>query len=597
MLLPGVLLLLLSWITSSARADFNLTVLHTNDVHCRFEQINKYSSACTEDDAAANKCFGGYARLVQIIRDIRKEQPNAIFLSGGDFFQGTIWYTIYKWKVVSYFTNFLNLTASALGNHEFDDGVSGLVPYIKNAAFPVIAANIDTTKDPRIDGLVLPSITIEVEGRKIGIIGYVTQETKDISSPGKVTITDEIVGITKEAWKLKNKGVDILIAVGHAGYLKDLEIAQKVGIIDVVVGGHTNTFLWDGPEPSIEKSEGPYPTIVTQYSGRIVPVVQAYAFGKYMGKLEVTFDDDGEVVSAHGKPILLDHTVPEAQDILEELEPWKNNIASQSSKEVGRTRVFLDGRRTTCRMRECNVGNLITDAFVHQLLKFPKMEDQWGKVGIAIVNSGGIRNSIDERSRNGSITYGDLVSVMPFPNTVDLVKISGDALYQLFEFAVHDYDLRAVDPFGGFFQVSGLKVVYDISRPVNERVVELMARCNRCRVPIYSHVLRNETYDIATTSFIVGGGDGNKVIKNNLLQHQILGILDSDAVGEYMANIGKITIGTEHRIRFTHEMGGAPCSSRRVDVEEAPSGAVSIADSRSNITVMMVLLLSAWRLA
>merc|ERR1712071_377639 len=86
-------------------------------------------------------------------------------------------------------------------------------------------------------------------------------------------------------------------------------------------------------------------------------------------------------------------------------------------------------------------------------------------------------------------------------------------------------DLRAVDPFGGFFQVSGLKVVYDISRPVNERVVELMARCNRCRVPIYSHVLRNETYDIATTSFIVGGGDGNKVIKKNLLQHQILGIL------------------------------------------------------------------------
>ena len=116
LLLPGMLLLLLSWITSSARADFNLTVLHTNDIHCRFEQINKYGSACTEDDAAANKCFGGYARLVQIIRDIRKEQPNAIFLSGGDFFQGTIWYTIYKWKVVSYFTNFLNLTASVINS-------------------------------------------------------------------------------------------------------------------------------------------------------------------------------------------------------------------------------------------------------------------------------------------------------------------------------------------------------------------------------------------------------------------------------------------------------------------------------------------------
>ena len=77
---------------------------------------------------------------------------------------------------------------------------------------------------------------------------------QDISSPGKVTITDEIVGITKEAWKLKNKGVDILIAVGHAGYLKDLEIAQKVGIIDVVVGGHTNTFLWDGTQLQLDRS-------------------------------------------------------------------------------------------------------------------------------------------------------------------------------------------------------------------------------------------------------------------------------------------------------------------------------------------------------
>lgn len=112
LLLPCVLLL--AWINSSARADFNLTVLHTNDVHCRFEEANKYGSMCTEKEAAKGKCFGGYARLVHQLREIRQQEPNAIYLHGGDFFQGTIWYTIHKWKVVSHFTNFLNLTAMVI---------------------------------------------------------------------------------------------------------------------------------------------------------------------------------------------------------------------------------------------------------------------------------------------------------------------------------------------------------------------------------------------------------------------------------------------------------------------------------------------------
>ena len=77
-------------------------------------------------------------------------------------------------------------------------------------------------------------------------------------------------------------------------------------------------------------------------------------------------------------------------------------------------------------------------------------------------------------------------------------------------------------------EFTGLKIVYDLSQPPNERVVQLMARCSQCRIPTYDHVLRNETYDIATTSFIAGGGDGNNAIRDNIIEHQILGICHQD---------------------------------------------------------------------
>jgi 2',3'-cyclic-nucleotide 2'-phosphodiesterase (5'-nucleotidase family) len=168
----------------------------------------------------------------------------------------------------------------------------------------VLAANIDTTGEPRIDGKLPKSTVVTVGGRRIGIIGYVTEETsvryirvcasaninktflilvaaaatenliiiinkkmlllsfsrlssveclcyyctfwQYISSPEGVKIFDEVKGVRDEAERLKQQGVNILIAVGHAGYLKDMEIAEKVPDIDVVVGGHTNTFLWNG---------------------------------------------------------------------------------------------------------------------------------------------------------------------------------------------------------------------------------------------------------------------------------------------------------------------------------------------------------------
>ena len=116
-------------------------------------------------------------RLVTAVRELREREQNVIFLNGGDFYQGNIWYTNFKWRVVAHFANILNFTAMSPGNHEFDDHVPGFVPFLKNASFPIVAANIDTSLEPTLKDEIPKSVTVEVGGRKIGIIGYVTSDT------------------------------------------------------------------------------------------------------------------------------------------------------------------------------------------------------------------------------------------------------------------------------------------------------------------------------------------------------------------------------------------------------------------------------------
>lgn len=96
------------------------------------------------------------------------------------------------------------------------------------------------------------------------------------------------MNFSQEAEALHNKGVNIMIALGHSGYEMDMEIARNCPLVDVVIGGHSNTFLYTGSQPDIEKIDGPYPTVIKQSSGKEVPVVQAYAFTKYLGELELS---------------------------------------------------------------------------------------------------------------------------------------------------------------------------------------------------------------------------------------------------------------------------------------------------------------------
>ncbi|XP_053566466.1 5'-nucleotidase [Bombina bombina] len=539
-----LVLLLLSqpcWVAAS----FQLTLLHTNDVHARVEQTNKDSGKCGNP----GDCFAGVSRRLTKIKEIRNTHSNVLLLDAGDQYQGTIWFNVFKGKEAADFMNYLKYDAMALGNHEFDNGVSGLLnPFLTKAQFPILSANIksDRQLSPNITGYYLPYKILQVGTEKVGIVGYTSKETPVLSDPGPHLIfEDEIEALQPYVDKLLTLGVNKIIALGHSGFETDKLVAQKVKGVDIVIGGHSNTFLYTGSPPSNEVPVGAYPFIVISDDGRSVPVVQAYAFGKYLGYLNVTFDDQGNVLHSSGNPILLDSSIPEDPVLLAEVNKWKEQLSNYSSQEIGKTLVYLNGSSLECRNRECNMGNLICDAMVSNNIRYPD-ETRWSHVSLCLLNGGGVRASIDERTSNGTITYEELISVLPFGGTFDLIEIKGSTLKEAFEHSVHRYGSGT----GEFLQVSGIKVIFNIAKSPGERVVSLQVMCTECRVPRYVPVEMNNTYKIVVPSYIAEGGDGFAMLKNGSLKHDS-GDSDVAVVSSYINKMTRVYPAVEGRITFS----------------------------------------------
>ncbi|CAB4069163.1 NT5E [Lepeophtheirus salmonis] len=262
-----------------------LRILHTNDLHSRFDLVTSRGSRCRSKDSVRGACFGGFSRLKRLVEDLQSSESKdpyrkTLFLNAGDIFQGTIWYTLFKWPIVANLTNGIGFTASSLGNHEFDDGVWDLESFAKSVDYPLLACNLNFTDERSLGLEILPSTIVQLGGgQKVGIIGYVTPETKEIASTGNVIFKEEIHALRAEVFRLRTElDVNIIIALGHSGFEKDLEIAREVEGISVVVGGHTNTLLWNGPKKSYEKNlvRGKYPTVDLESDKDLDIIIEAY---------------------------------------------------------------------------------------------------------------------------------------------------------------------------------------------------------------------------------------------------------------------------------------------------------------------------------
>lgn len=471
----------LAMTSGMAAAEYKLTILHTNDFHARFEPISKYDGPCSAEDNSAGECFGGSGRLVTAINEARGRTDNALLVDGGDQFQGTLFYTHYKGALAAEMMNKMGYDAMTVGNHEFDDGPEVLKGFVDAVEFPILMSNADVSGEPLLADAIRKSTVIEKNGEKIGLIGLTPQDTHELASPGdNIIFTDPVEAVQAEVDRLTEEGVNKIVVLSHSGFGVDQRVARETTGVDVIVGGHSNTLLSN----THERAEGPYPTMEGETA-----IVQAYAYGKFLGELNVTFDDEGRVIEAVGDPVLLDAAVTEDTPTVDRIGEAAKPLEEIRNRVVAQAEEAIEGGRDICRAGECAMGNLVADAML------ARVADQG--IDVAIANSGGLRASIDA----GDVTMGEVLTVLPFQNTLSTFQVSGAQVIEALENGVSQIEEGA----GRFPQVAGMTFTFDASQPAGSRVSDVM---------IAGQPLEPEkTYGVVSNNYVRNGGDGYAVFK------------------------------------------------------------------------------------
>jgi 5'-nucleotidase len=255
-----------------------IVILHTNDVHSNVEPLS----------GGRNKGMGGVQRRANYIQKVREQEDNVLLLDAGDYNQGTPYFTLFKGEMEVMLYNAMKYDAVCLGNHEFDNGEAQLAERLSQAKYPTLCANYDFSKSPLKD-LVKPYVIIEKGGKKIGIFGLLLDLNGYVAESARSGI--KYLGVIKcannMAKYLKYKqGCDLIIALTHLGYNhdedsrspSDIDLAKSSRDIDIIIGGHTHTFL--------EK-----PTVVKNRSGRGAIVTQMGTAGIYVGRIDLNYNE------------------------------------------------------------------------------------------------------------------------------------------------------------------------------------------------------------------------------------------------------------------------------------------------------------------
>jgi len=511
-------------------AETTLHILHINDLHSRIQPINRFDSTCNAEDDAAGECFGGVARVATAINTLRDELTaageNVVVLDAGDQFQGSLMYTTYKGDVEAEMMNAIGFDAMAVGNHEFDDGPENLARFIDMVDVPLVSGNLDLSQSNILgDDQIADTLVLDVNGMQVGIVSAVATDTAETSSPGaSIIFQDEIDALQADVDALEAQGVNMIIALTHVGLPVDMRIAEAVTGIDVIVGGHSHTYL----SASDEGRAGAYPTMVLNPENVFVPIVQAYAYSKYLGHLEVTFDDDGNVLYAGGDTMLLDASVEPDAEIAARVAELAGPIEEAMANVIGSTSEFIEGDRSVCRAMECAMGNLVADAMLERTA--PQ------GIQIAIQNGGGLRASIDA----GDITMGEVFTVLPFQNTLATFQLTGAGVIAALENGVS----RVEDGAGRFPQVSGMRYTWNPAAEPGSRIVSAELETADGWVAIDPEAV----YGVVSNNYMRGGGDGYSMFASDGMNAYDFGPGLEQVVADYLGAAEGYTPYTDGRI-------------------------------------------------
>lgn len=271
----------------------HLTILHTNDVHSYIDPF--------PPNHPKNPNMGGVARRAALIETIRKENPNVLLLDAGDIFQGTPYFNYYGGELEFKLMSMMRYDLATIGNHDFDNSIDGLYAQLPNATFEFVSANYDF-KNTIMDGHVKPYKIFHKGGIKVGVFGLgVGLEGLVDKKNYKETIYNDPVGVSQDMARiLKHEHkCDLVICLSHIGYkykdepnkICDINLAGLTKDIDLIIGGHTHTFL--------DK-----PTILKNADGNDVLVNQVGCYGVNLGRIDFYFDTDKNKLTS-GKSIIV----------------------------------------------------------------------------------------------------------------------------------------------------------------------------------------------------------------------------------------------------------------------------------------------------
>jgi len=279
----------LSLSSFTANKPKKITILHTNDTHSHIESYPATHPLYPN--------MGGVARRATLVSKIRQEEENVLLLDAGDMFQGTPYFNYYGGELEFKLMNMLGYDAATIGNHEFDNGLEGILAQLPNAQFDIINANYDFT-GTILEGFIKPYKIIVKDGIRIGIfgLGIELEGLVDGKNFGATKYLDpiEVANRITQILRVEEK-CDLVICLSHLGLtfknepnkICDLILAEKTQDIDVIIGGHTHTFL--------EK-----PIIKINKAGKEVLVNQVGAFGINLGKIDIYLDDNHEKIGQQG---------------------------------------------------------------------------------------------------------------------------------------------------------------------------------------------------------------------------------------------------------------------------------------------------------
>ncbi|GAA5512806.1 trifunctional nucleotide phosphoesterase protein YfkN [Deinococcus carri] len=515
------------WLLSAAllgsvagAAPLTVTILHTDDLHGHLDPVK-----------IGQGTYGGYARQTALVRSYAAQDPNPLVLSGGDTFQGTLFYNVYQGLADVLFMNFQGYQAMAVGNHEFDNGPEALARFAQKARFPLLAANLDVSQEASLKDLIKPYAVLNVGGQKVGLIGAVTPDLPLISSPGdRVKMLELMQSLRNSVQALQGQGINKVILLSHLGYTLEQEVARTVPGIDVIVGGHSHTLLGTFDNKDFPTPEGPYPTVVQNPDGNRTLLVAAWEWGKVLGRLKVTFDDNGAVTAYEGNPIAVSADLPEDPTAKRMIETLSVPIANLRRQVIGNTVQGLNGNREIVRKRESGMANVLADAALEAAQK--------AGAQIAFVNGGGVRSSIDA----GPITFEEAITVQPFGNTLTVLDLTGAEIKRALEHGVATWSENK----GQFLHVSkGMSYTFDLSKPAGSRVTAVTFNGQ----PLDD----NKTYTVAMNTFTANGGDGFDVFKNAKGRRLDTGTLDIDILVNYFKAHPTVDAQPEGRIVIQNE--------------------------------------------